>query len=73
MWILRSDYIECSRNIKVMWLLRGLTPNLNTISNFRRENGNDKAIRNVFRAIVHLAQNFDLIGGKLLSGYGTKL
>ena len=62
---------ECSRNIEVIWLLRSLTPDHNTISNFRRDN--DKAIRKVFRATVRLAQNFDLIGGKLLAGDGTKL
>ena len=62
---------ECSRNIEVMWLLRGLAPDHNTISNFRRDNA--KAIRNVFRSTVRLAQNFDLIGGKLLAGDGTKL
>jgi Transposase and inactivated derivatives len=62
---------ECSRNIEVMWLLRGLSPDHNTISNFRRDNA--KAIRNVFRSTVRLAQNFDLIGGKLLAGDGTKL
>ena len=54
-----------------MWLLRGLAPDHNTISNFRRDNA--KAIRNVFRSTVRLAQNFDLIGGKLLAGDGTKL
>ena len=62
---------ECSRNIEVMWLLRGLSPDHNTISNFRRDNA--KAIRNVFRSTVRLAQNFELIGGKLLAGDGTKL
>ena len=62
---------ECLRNIEVMWLLRGLAPDHNTISNFRRDNA--KAIRNVFRSTVRLAQNFDLIGGKLLAGDGTKL
>ena len=62
---------ECLRNIEVMWLPRGLAPDHNTISNFRRDNA--KAIRNVFRSTVRLAQNFDLIGGKLLAGDGTKL
>ena len=62
---------ECARNIEVMWLLRGLTPDHNTISNFRRDNA--LAIRNVFRSTVCLGQNFDLIGGKLLAGDGTKL
>jgi transposase len=29
---------ECKRNIEVMWLLRQLRPDHNTISNFRRDN-----------------------------------
>ena len=54
-----------------MWLMKGLVPDHNTISNFRRDN--QKAIRKVFHATVSLAKNFELIGGKLLAGDGTKL
>ena len=54
-----------------MWLLKGLVPDHNTISNFRRDN--PKAIKKVFRATVTIAKNFDLIGGKLLAGDSTKL
>lgn len=62
---------ECGRNIEMMWLTKGLKPDHNTISNFRRDN--PKAIRKVFRATVQMAQNFDLIGGQLLAGDSTKL
>lgn len=62
---------ECMRNIEVIWLMKGLVPDHNTISNFRRDN--PKAIKHVFRATVKLAKNFDLIGGKLLAGDSTKL
>lgn len=62
---------ECGRNIELMWLLKGLIPDHNTISNFRRDN--PKAIRRVFRATVQLAKHFDLIGGKLVAGDSTKL
>jgi len=62
---------ECVRNMEVKWLLRGLVPDHNTISNFRKDN--PKAIKKVFRATVELAKNFELIGGKLLAGDGTKL
>ena len=41
---------ETQRNIEVMWLLKGLSPDHNTISNFRRDN--PKAIKKVFRATV---------------------
>eukprot|EP01029_Cantina_marsupialis_P001317 TRINITY_DN1109_c0_g1_i1.p1 TRINITY_DN1109_c0_g1~~TRINITY_DN1109_c0_g1_i1.p1 ORF type:complete len:519 (+),score=0.46 TRINITY_DN1109_c0_g1_i1:109-1665(+) len=62
---------ECKRNIEVMWLLRNLCPDHNTISNFRRDN--PKAIKKVFRQTVKMAKHFNLIGGKLLAGDGTKL
>jgi len=62
---------ETKRNIEVMWLLKGLSPDHNTISNFRRDN--PKAIKKVFRATVEIAKNFNLIGGKLLAGDSTKL
>ncbi len=62
---------ECGRNIELMWLMKGLVPDHNTISNFRKDN--PKAIRKVFRATVQLAKHFNLIGGQLLAGDGTKL
>jgi transposase len=62
---------ECSRNIEVMWLMRGLAPDHNTIANFRKDN--PKAIQKVFRATVQLAKHFELIGGKLIAGDSTKL
>lgn len=62
---------ECNRNLEVMWLMRGLVPDHNTIANFRKDN--PKAIKKVFRSTVQLAKNFDLIGGKLIAGDGTKL
>lgn len=62
---------ETHRNIEVIWLLKGLSPDHNTISNFRRDN--PKAIKKVFRATVEIAKNFELIGGKLLAGDSTKL
>lgn len=62
---------QCKINLEVMWLMKGLVPDHNTIANFRKDN--PKAIRKVFHATVSLAKNFDLIGGKLLAGDGTKL
>jgi transposase len=62
---------ECHRNIEVMWLLKCLKPDHNTISNFRQNN--EKAIKKVFRATVEIARHFDLIGGKLIAGDSTKL
>ena len=62
---------ECRRNIELMWLMRGLAPDHNTIANFRKDN--PKAIRKIFHVTVSLAKNFELIGGKLLAGDSTKL
>lgn len=71
---LRSSRVlekECGRNIEVMWLLKQLKPDHNTISNFRRDN--PKAIKKVFRETVKVAQYFKLIGGQLIAGDSTKL
>jgi transposase len=62
---------ECSRNIEVMWLMEGLKPDHNTISNFRRDNA--KGIGRVFGQTVKLAADFDLIGADLIAGDSTKL
>jgi len=62
---------ECKRNIEVMWLIKCLNPDHNTIANFRRDN--PKAIKKVFRVTVQIARHFELIGGKLVAGDSTKL
>jgi len=62
---------ECHRNIEVMWLLKCLKPDHNTISNFRRDN--PKAIKKVFRETVKIAKYFNLIGGTLVAGDSTKI
>ena len=62
---------DCRRNIEVMWLLKFLKPDHNTIDNFRRDN--PKAIKKVFRTTVEIARHFDLIGGKLIAGDSTNL
>lgn len=62
---------ECKRNIELLWLMKELAPDHNTIANFRRDN--EKAIRKVFRYTVSMAKEFNLIGGKLVAGDSTKL
>ena len=62
---------ECKRNIELLWLMKELSPDHNTIANFRRDN--EKAIRKVFRYTVSIAKEFNLIGGKLVAGDSTKL
>ena len=61
---------ECKRNVEIMWLLKMLAPDHNTISNFRRDN--PKAIKKVFRETVRVANYFNLIGGTLIAGDSTK-
>lgn len=67
----RSLEKETRRNIELMWLLKGLSPDHNTINNFRKDN--PKAIKSVFRQTVAIASNFQLIGGVLLAGDGTRI
>lgn len=62
---------ETKRNIEVKWLIKGLMPDHNTISNFRRDN--EQAIRKVFRATVEMAKFMKLIGGKIIAGDSVKL
>lgn len=62
---------ETKRNIEVKWLIKGLTPDHNTIANFRRDNS--QAIREVFRATVKMARVMNLIGGKIIGGDSVKL
>lgn len=62
---------ESKRNIEVMWLLKSLQPDHNTIANFRRDNA--KSIKKIFRTTVQIAKHFDLIGGNLIAGDSTKL
>jgi transposase len=62
---------ECHRNVEVMWLMKQLAPDHNTIANFRKDN--EKAIRQVFRHTVSIAAQFNLIGGTLIAGDSTKL
>ncbi|UOY05796.1 IS1182 family transposase [Muricauda sp. SCSIO 64092] len=62
---------ECVRNIELMWLLKNLKPDHNTISRFRQSN--PKAIKRVFRESVSIAQDFNLIGAIFIAGDSTKL
>lgn len=61
---------ECKRNIELIWLLKSLQPDHNTISNFRRDNS--KSIKRVFRKTVEISKYFHLIGSRLIAGDSTK-
>jgi transposase len=62
---------ETRRNLEVIWLLRGLTPDFKTIADFRKDNR--RAFKPVFRQFVLLCSKLDLFGGELLAVDGTRL
>ena len=62
---------ETRRNLEVMWLLRGLTPDFKTIADFRKDNRD--AFKFVFRQFVLLCRKLELFGGELLAVDGTRL
>lgn len=62
---------EATRNLELIWLLRGLRPDYKTIADFRRDNRG--AFKAVFRAFVILCRKLDLFGRELLAVDGTRL
>jgi transposase len=62
---------EATRNLELIWLLRGLWPDSKTIADFRRDNRS--AFKAVFRAFVVLCRKLDLFGRELLAVDGTRL
>ena len=61
---------ETRRNIEVMWLLDGLTPDYKTISEFRRIN--NRPLQKLFKEFVKLCRSWDLVGGELIAIDGSK-
>ena len=62
---------DATRNLELIWLLRGLRPDFRTIADFRRDNR--VAFKAVFRAFVMLCRKLDLFGHELLAVDGTRL
>jgi len=62
---------ETQRNVEVMWLLNGLTPDDKTISNFRTDN--KKALKEVFRMFNQLCIDLELFGKRTVSVDGSKI
>jgi transposase len=58
-------------NVSFMWLMGGLRPDHKTIANFRRNN--KAAIKKVFKQIVRLCLDINLIEGNCLFVDGTKI
>ena len=61
---------ETQRNIELMWMMRGLTPDDRTISNFMKDN--KKVLKKLFVAFRKFCKNMGLYGGELTSIDGTK-
>lgn len=66
----RSLETETKRNLEVMWLINGLSPDHKTIARFRKENA--VALKNTFRAFVRICDKLNLYGKELLSIDGSK-
>jgi transposase len=62
---------ETQCNVEVMWLVRRLTPDHKTISDFRATHA--AALPNVFRAFTVVCRQLELFGAELVGIDGTKL
>ena len=60
---------ETSRNLEVIWLLRGLTPDFKTIADFRKDNRG--AFKPVFRQFVLLCRKLELFDGGRFEAFST--
>jgi transposase len=61
---------EAVRNVEVMWLVNGLSPDDKTISNFRKDN--TEALRKTFQTFVQMCRRLGLYGEELTANDGTK-
>ena len=66
-----SRRLETTRNLEVIWLLRGSRPDFKTIADFRKDNRH--AFKPLFRQFVLLCRKLDLFGRELLAVDGTRL
>ncbi|MGI6327126.1 MAG: transposase [Saccharofermentanales bacterium] len=62
---------ECRRNLKVIFLLRGLIPDFRTIADFRKDN--PQALKRVFQVFTKVCVELDLYQQILIAVDGTKI
>ena len=62
---------ETRRNIEVMWLMQGVTPDHSSISEFRRLNV--QSIKQLLREFVLLCKSWELTDGKVIAQDGSKI
>ncbi len=67
-----SRKLECEthRNLELMWLLRGLTPDFKTIADFRKDN--KAAFKKVFRQFNEICHGLELFDKGLIVVDGSK-
>lgn len=61
---------ETARNLEALWLMKRLSPDHKTISDFRRNNAD--ALRRVFKEFVMLCKRLELFGNELVAVDSTK-
>lgn len=61
---------ESQRNLEVIWLLKRLSPDHKTISDFRKDHA--QALREVFKQFVVLCKQLELFGAELVAIDSTK-
>ncbi len=61
---------ECHRNIEVMWLVKGLSPDFKTIADFRKDN--KKAVIDIFKEFSMFCEELNLIGKEIVAIDGSK-
>ena len=61
---------ECHRNVEAMWIMKKLTPDFKTISDFRKENID--CIKPVFKEFVYLCKRLSLFSADLIGVDGSK-
>jgi transposase len=62
---------ECRRNLEVIFLLCGLTPDFRTIADFRKDN--PQALKRVFQVFTKVCVELDLYQQILIAVDGTKI
>jgi transposase len=61
---------EASRNLEVMWLVRGLRPDFKTLADFRKDNR--ACFKGLFKQFNLLCRKLDLFGAELVAIDGSK-
>lgn len=61
---------EATRNLEVIWLLRGVRPDFKTIADFRKDNR--ACFKGVFKAFNLLCRKLELFGAELVAIDGAK-